>query len=68
MSNPEPSFSNPEPALFDFLASAYDEWFEEEGKLIFAIEVQSFQGILDSSRNPGLKLGWEAGALLKRLA
>ena len=28
-------------AIFDDLALVYDNWFEEEGKLIFAIEIRA---------------------------
>ena len=38
------SYSSP----FDSLALAYDSWFEEEGKVIFDIEVRAFQEILAS--------------------
>ncbi len=39
-------------ALFDDLALVYDNWFEEEGKLIFAIEVSAFQEVLNSLPKP----------------
>ena len=31
---------------FDSLATAYDAWFEEKGKLVFAIEVKALQEVL----------------------
>ena len=31
---------------FDSLAAVYDAWFEEEGKLIFVIEVRALQEVL----------------------
>lgn len=50
-----------EAALFDPLALAYDDWFEQEGKLIFAIEVQAFQESLTSLRRPWLEVGVGSG-------
>lgn len=37
---------------FDSLASAYDTWFEEEGKLIFAIEAQALGQLLSLLPRP----------------
>ncbi|MBE9514285.1 MAG: DUF59 domain-containing protein [Chloroflexi bacterium] len=39
---------------FDSLASVYDAWFENEGKVIFDIEVQAFQRILPLLPKPCL--------------
>ena len=47
--------------LFDSLASAYDAWFEDEGKLIFAIEVQAFEGVLPLLPKPWLEVGVGSG-------
>jgi SAM-dependent methyltransferase len=50
-----------EEALFDSLASIYDEWFEKDGKLIFATEVQAFQQILASLPKPWVEIGVGSG-------
>jgi SAM-dependent methyltransferase len=48
-------------ALFDPLASIYDEWFEKDGALIFAIEVKAFQEILESLPEPWVEIGVGSG-------
>ena len=52
---------------FDSLASAYDDWFEEEGKLPFAIEVQAFQEILPFLPKPWLEIGVGSGRFAQAL-
>jgi len=52
---------------FDSLASAYDAWFEEEGKLIFAIEVKAFQEVLPSLPEPWLEIGVGSGRFAQAL-
>ena len=42
---------------FDSLASVYDDWFEAEGKLPFAIEVRAFQEILPFLPKPWVEIG-----------
>ena len=46
---------------FDILASEYDAWFEEEGKLIFDIEVRAFQEVLTQLPKPWLEVGVGSG-------
>lgn len=46
---------------FDSLASAYDAWFEDEGKLVFAIEVKDFQKVLPLLPKPWLEIGVGSG-------
>lgn len=46
---------------FDSLASAYDAWFEGEGKLIFAIEAQAFDQVLSLLPRPWLEIGVGSG-------
>jgi len=46
---------------FDALASAYDAWFEDEGKLIFAIEVKAFHKVLPLLPKPWLEVGVGSG-------
>jgi len=50
-----------EASPFDTLASAYDAWFEEEGKLIFAIELKTFQQVLPLLPKPWLEVGVGSG-------
>ncbi len=52
---------------FDDLASAYDAWFEEEGRLIFDIEVQAFQEVLPSLPKPWLEIGVGSGRFAQAL-
>ena len=54
-------------ALFDNLAIAYDNWFDEEGKLIFAIEVRAFQEVLNSLPKPWLEVGVGSGRFAQAL-
>lgn len=53
---------------FDFLASAYDAWFEKEGKLTFAIEVQAFEEVLSRLPKPWLEIGVGSGRFAQVLA
>jgi SAM-dependent methyltransferase len=52
---------------FDSLASAYDAWFEEEGKLIFAIEVSAFRKVLPLLPKPWLEVGVGSGRFAQAL-
>ena len=52
---------------FDDLASAYDAWFDEEGKLIFAIEVPAFHEVLPSLPKPWLEVGVGSGRFAQAL-
>ena len=52
---------------FDSLASAYDAWFEAEGKLIFAIEVQALEGVLPLLPKPWLEVGVGSGRFAQSL-
>ena len=52
---------------FDTLASAYDAWFEEEGKLVFDIEVRSFQEVLHTLPKPWLEVGVGSGRFAQAL-
>ena len=69
--NPQPwsetDILGPEESPFDNLASAYDAWFEDEGKLIFAIEVEAFRKILPSLPEPWLEVGAGSGRFAKTL-
>jgi SAM-dependent methyltransferase len=46
---------------FDDLALEYDAWFDGEGSLLFAIEVQAFKGLLPSLPKPWLEIGVGSG-------
>jgi len=46
---------------FDSLALAYDSWFEGEGELTFATEVQAFHEVLLSLPKPWLEIGVGGG-------
>jgi len=52
---------------FDDLASAYDVWFDKEGKLIFAIEVLAFHEVLPSLPKPWLEVGVGSGRFAQAL-
>ena len=52
---------------FDNLALEYDAWFDEEGKLIFDIEVQAFKQILDYLPKPWLEVGVGSGRFAQAL-
>jgi ubiquinone/menaquinone biosynthesis C-methylase UbiE len=56
-----------EEALFDPLASIYDEWFEKEGQIIFAIEVKAFREILSSLPKPWIEIGVGSGRFAQAL-
>lgn len=56
-----------ESSPFDDLASQYDAWFDEEGKLIFAIEVQAFRNVLPSLPKPWLEIGVGSGRFAQAL-
>lgn len=60
-------FSPAETSVFDTFASDYDEWFEKDGKLIFAIEVQAFHEILASLPGPWVEIGVGSGRFAKAL-
>jgi len=57
------SYSSP----FDSLATAYDTWFEEEGKLIFAIEVKALKEMLTLLSKPWLEVGVGSGRFAQAL-
>jgi SAM-dependent methyltransferase len=52
---------------FDSLASAYDVWFEDEGKLIFTIEVDAFRKVLPLLTKPWLEVGVGSGRFAQAL-
>ena len=52
---------------FDSLASAYDAWFEEEGKLVFPTEVQALRELLTLLSRPWLEVGVGSGRFAQAL-
>lgn len=52
---------------FDDLAAEYDAWFDQEGSLIFFIEVQAFQTLLSSLPRPWLEIGVGSGRFAQAL-
>jgi len=54
-------------SLFDSLAPEYDAWFEQEGKLIFDIEVRAFQEVLPLLPRPWLEVGVGSGRFAQAL-
>ena len=52
---------------FNYLASAYDAWFEDKGKVIFPIEVQAFKQVLPSLPKPWLEVGLGSGRFAQAL-
>ena len=57
------SYSSP----FDSLALAYDSWFEGQGKVIFGVEVRTFQEVLASLPKPWLEVGVGSGRFAQAL-
>ena len=55
------------PSPFDALASEYDNWFEEEGKLIFATEKQALLLLLPSLPKPWIEIGVGSGRFAQAL-
>lgn len=52
---------------FDSLASAYDAWFEDEGKLVFAIESEALRWALPVLPKPWLEVGVGSGRFAQAL-
>jgi SAM-dependent methyltransferase len=53
--------------LFDPFASEYDNWFDGEGKFVFAIEVRAFQEVLGLLPEPRLEIGVGSGRFAQAL-
>jgi len=52
---------------FDSLASAYDAWFEQEGKFIFASEVEALRQVLPLLPKPWIEIGVGSGRFAQAL-
>ncbi len=57
----------PRAFTFDSLASDYDDWFEEKGKLIAAIETEAFKQILPVLPKTWLEVGVGSGRFAQPL-
>jgi SAM-dependent methyltransferase len=53
--------------VFDSLASDYDAWFEEEGRLIFASEVEALKHMLPLLPRPWMEAGVGSGRFAEAL-
>ena len=53
--------------VFDSLASDYDAWFEEEGRLIFASEVEALRQALSLLPKPWIEVGVGSGRFAQAL-
>ncbi len=53
--------------VFDALAREYDSWFDEEGRLIFKIEVRAFRDTLPLLPKPWLEVGVGSGRFARSL-
>jgi SAM-dependent methyltransferase len=53
--------------VFDSLCLIYGAWFEEQGKLIFAIEVSAFEKVIPSLSRPWLEVGVGSGRFAQAL-
>jgi len=52
---------------FDSLAWAYDSWFEQEGRLIFALEVEALKQALPLLPRPWIEVGVGSGRFAQAL-
>jgi SAM-dependent methyltransferase len=52
---------------FDDLAPEYDAWFDQEGSLIYFIEVQAFKSLLPALPKPWLEIGVGSGRFARAL-
>lgn len=57
----------PQASPFDNLALAYDAWFEEEGKLVFDMELKAFREVLPLLPKPWLEVGVGSGRFAQAL-
>jgi SAM-dependent methyltransferase len=53
--------------VFDSLASDYDAWFEKEGRLMFASEVEALRQVLPLLPKPWIEVGVGSGRFAKAL-
>ncbi len=56
-----------EQSPFNELAHVYDAWFDNEGEMVFNIEVEGFRKVLPSLSKPWLEVGVGSGRFAKAL-
>jgi len=54
-------------SVFDELADQYDAWFDEQGKIVFDIEVRALKSILADLPKPWLEIGVGSGRFAQAL-
>ena len=54
-------------SAFDCMASEYDSWYENKGKLAFAIEIRALQQVLPLLPKPWLEIGVGSGRFAQAL-
>ena len=59
--------SHPQIFVFDSLAVAYDAWFEQEGRLVFASELEALRQIMPSLPKPWIEIGAGSGRFAQAL-
>jgi len=59
--------SEPKIHTFDSLSHAYDAWFEEKGKLIFASELEALKRVLPLLPKPWIEVGIGSGRFAQAL-
>jgi len=57
----------PQIRVFNSLASDYDAWFEQEGRLIFASEVEALRPVLSLLPRPWIEVGVGSGRFAQAL-
>lgn len=57
----------PKIQVFDSLALAYDAWFEQKGRLIFALEVEALRQVLPLLPKPWIEIGIGSGRFAQAL-
>jgi SAM-dependent methyltransferase len=57
----------PKIQVFNSLALAYDAWFEQEGRLIFALEVEALKQVLPLLPKPWIEVGIGSGRFAQAL-
>ena len=55
------------PSPFDTLAADYDDWFDQDGRLIFDIEAAAFQEVISSLPKPWIEIGAGSGRFSETL-
>jgi len=63
----EKGTAQPAASVFDSLASEYDAWFDSEGKLAFAMEVEAFRSASPFLARPWLEIGAGSGRFAQAL-